>query len=131
MAKHARRVVQANGVGHIVTVIQGAVEDVTLPEEDWDSIGESGAGLTREEGDVEEMVDDGKGGKKKNQRVVDIILSEWMGYFLLRGMSFGLSMLMFHFVICPFSHTKYFTRIIYISTNQTNHLKHHFLRINA
>ena len=45
MAKHARRVVQANGVDHIVTVIQGAVEEVVLPEEDWD-----GVGLALEEG---------------------------------------------------------------------------------
>jgi homoserine trans-succinylase len=65
MANHARRVVQANGVDHIVTVIQGAVEDVILPEEDWD-----GVGLAQEEGDVE-FNDDGR----KNQRVVDIILS--------------------------------------------------------
>lgn len=76
MANHARRVVQANGVDHIVTVIQGAVEDVILPEEDWDGMG---VGLAQEEGDIE-FNDDGR----KNQRVVDIILSEWMGYFLLR-----------------------------------------------
>ena len=112
MANHARRVVQANGVDHIVTVIQGAVEDVVLPEEDWDGMG---VGLVHEEGDVECNADGGR----KNQRVVDIILSgeavlfpkclctvrdygilwmsptnliiavfcswsEWMGYFLLR-----------------------------------------------
>jgi len=67
MANHARRVVQANGVDHIVTVIQGAVEDVILPEEDWDGMG---VGLAHEEGDVD-CSDDGR----KNQRVVDIILS--------------------------------------------------------
>ena len=39
MAKHARNVVRANGVDHIVTVIQGAVEEVILPEEDWDGVG--------------------------------------------------------------------------------------------
>ena len=44
MAKHARRVVKANGVDHIVTVIQGAVEEVVLPEEDWGSE-EEGVGL--------------------------------------------------------------------------------------
>jgi hypothetical protein len=74
MANHARRVVKANGVEHIVTVIQGAVEDVILPQEDWDGIGIDGGlglgGLTIEEGDVE-VNDDGR----KNQRVVDIILS--------------------------------------------------------
>ncbi|KAL3816909.1 hypothetical protein ACHAXA_009104, partial [Cyclostephanos tholiformis] len=83
MANHARRVVKANGVEHIVTVIQGAVEDVILPQEDWDGIGIDGGlglgGLTLEVGDVE-VNEDGR----KNQRVVDIILSEWMGYFLLR-----------------------------------------------
>ena len=74
MAKHARRVVQANGVDHIVTVIQGAVEEVVLPEEDWD-----GFGLALDEGGDATNADG-----TKNQRVVDIILSEWMGYFLLR-----------------------------------------------
>ena len=58
MAKHAKRGVQANGVDHIVTVIQGAVEDVVLPEEDWENIGGSGVGLTREEGDVEDKIRD-------------------------------------------------------------------------
>jgi len=76
MAKHARRVVAANGVDHIVTVIQGAVEEVVLPEEDWDGP----IGLALEDGDDEEVLPNGK----KNQKVVDIILSEWMGYFLLR-----------------------------------------------
>jgi hypothetical protein len=72
MAKHARRVVKANNVEHIVTVIQSAVEDVILPQEDWDGIAlERGlGGLTLEEGDVEVNVNG-----KKNQRVVDIILS--------------------------------------------------------
>lgn len=63
MAKHARQVMAANGVDHIVTVIQGAVEEIQLPiEED---------GL---EPDDPEHPD----------RVVDIFISEWMGYFLLR-----------------------------------------------
>ena len=52
MASNARKVMEANKVDHIVTVVQGAVEDVVLPE---DTIGG-----------------------------VDIIVSEWMGYFLLR-----------------------------------------------
>ena len=67
MAKHARRVVAANGVDHIVTVIQGAVEEVVLPEEDWATDGL----LVRADGDEEEMNGEGK----KNQKVVDIILS--------------------------------------------------------
>ena len=67
MAAHARRVVQANGVDHIVKVIQGAVEEVVLPQEDWD------AGiLVRQDGDLDEV--NGENGKK-NQKVVDIILS--------------------------------------------------------
>ena len=49
---------------------------------------------------MEDMIDDGKGGKKKNQRVVDIILSEWMGYFLLGGTS-ALDLSMFHFCYMP------------------------------
>ena len=48
MAKLARRVVESNGLSDVVTVIQGMVESVSLPEK------------------------------------VDIIISEWMGYFLLR-----------------------------------------------
>jgi type I protein arginine methyltransferase len=62
MAKHAEKVMKANNVDHIVTVIQAAVEDVVLPVE--------ADGL-----DVEE---DG------SERCVDIVISEWMGYFLLR-----------------------------------------------
>lgn len=63
MAKHAASVMKANGVEHIVTVIQGAVEEIDLPME-LD-------GLLADHGD-------------KPTQVVDIIISEWMGYFLLR-----------------------------------------------
>ncbi len=64
MAKHARSVMEANGVADIVTVIQGAVEDIELPiEQDQ---------LTTEDPESGE------------HQVVDIIISEWMGYFLLR-----------------------------------------------
>ncbi|KAL7503217.1 hypothetical protein ACHAXN_001037 [Cyclotella atomus] len=62
MARHARNVVEANGVGHIVTVIQGAVEDIVLPESDIDELGLD----------------------PSTPQNVDIIISEWMGYFLLR-----------------------------------------------
>jgi type I protein arginine methyltransferase len=48
MAHHARKLVEANGVSHIVEVIQTSAEDLELPCK------------------------------------VDIIISEWMGYFLLR-----------------------------------------------
>jgi len=65
MAKHARRVVKSNGLEDVVTVIQGAVEEVILPEEDWEQFS-----LCREEGDDEDTVDG-----KRSQRVVDIILS--------------------------------------------------------
>jgi protein arginine N-methyltransferase 1 len=64
MAKHARSVMEANGVADIVTVIQGAVEDIELPIE--------AHGLTTEDSESGE------------HQVVDIIISEWMGYFLLR-----------------------------------------------
>jgi protein arginine N-methyltransferase 1 len=48
MARHARALVAANGLADTVTVIQGTVESVTLPEK------------------------------------VDVIVSEWMGYLLVR-----------------------------------------------
>jgi len=64
MANHARQVMENNGVADIVTVIQGAVEDIELPRE-ADNLG----------------TEDDLG--NENQ-VVDIIISEWMGYFLLR-----------------------------------------------
>lgn len=63
MAKHAKSVMEANGVAHIVTVIQGAVEEIELPIE--------ADGLVANDGD-------------EPTQVVDIIISEWMGYFLLR-----------------------------------------------
>uniref|UniRef100_A0A0D6R564 Protein arginine N-methyltransferase PRMT10 n=1 Tax=Araucaria cunninghamii TaxID=56994 RepID=A0A0D6R564_ARACU len=52
MAEHARQLVAANGVSHIVDIIGGSMEDVILPEK------------------------------------VDVIISEWMGYFLLRESMF-------------------------------------------
>lgn len=63
MAKHAKSVAEANGVQDIVTVIQGAVEEIVLPQEE--------DGLVADDGDSPEQV-------------VDIIISEWMGYMLLR-----------------------------------------------
>lgn len=63
MANHARKVMEANGVADTVTVIQGAVEEIVLPiEED---------GLETDD-------------PEHPERVVDIFISEWMGYFLLR-----------------------------------------------
>lgn len=64
MAKHAKSLMEANGVADIVTVIQGAVEDIELPYEEHNLHSEN-------EGD-------------SKHQVVDIIISEWMGYFLLR-----------------------------------------------
>lgn len=73
MANHARKVMQANKVDHIVTVIQGAVEDVVLPiEQD---------GLEVEES---EPSNGDSNDSSSQQRCIDIIVSEWMGYFLLR-----------------------------------------------
>lgn len=66
MAKHAEKVMKANQVDHIVKVIQSAVEDVVLPIEEDDLVVEN---------DGEECGE---------MRCVDIIVSEWMGYFLLR-----------------------------------------------
>ncbi|GFR40027.1 hypothetical protein Agub_g562 [Astrephomene gubernaculifera] len=48
MAKNARALVESNNLSHVVEVIQGTIESISLPEK------------------------------------VDIIISEWMGYFLLR-----------------------------------------------
>ena len=66
MAKHAQKVMEANNVSHIVQVIQGAVEDIVLPVEQDELQVEAG--------------DDEPG----STRCIDIIVSEWMGYFLLR-----------------------------------------------
>ena len=63
MAKHAESVMKANNVDHIVTVIQGAVEEIELPIEQDNLEPEDGGETTQ---------------------CVDIIISEWMGYFLLR-----------------------------------------------
>mmetsp|Transcript_27906 Transcript_27906/g.39270 ORF Transcript_27906/g.39270 Transcript_27906/m.39270 type:complete len:421 (+) Transcript_27906:69-1331(+) len=63
MAKHAESVMKANNVDHIVTVIQGAVEEIELPIEEDNLEPEDGGESTQ---------------------CVDIIISEWMGYFLLR-----------------------------------------------
>ena len=68
MAAHARSVMEANGVSDIVTVIQGAVEDVILPAEDYAS----------------KLLEPEEEGEESEHRVVDIMISEWMGYFLLR-----------------------------------------------
>ncbi|XP_073014455.1 protein arginine N-methyltransferase PRMT10 [Typha latifolia] len=52
MAEHARELVKGNSVEDVVEVIEGSIEDITLPEK------------------------------------VDVIISEWMGYFLLRESMF-------------------------------------------
>ncbi|XP_028108428.1 protein arginine N-methyltransferase PRMT10-like isoform X2 [Camellia sinensis] len=52
MSEHARELVKANNLQDVVEVIEGSMEDVTLPEK------------------------------------VDVIISEWMGYFLLRESMF-------------------------------------------
>ena len=60
MANNARKLVEANGVADIVTVIQGTVERIQLPLKE-DGIGD-----------------------QDNEEVVDVIISEWMGYMLIR-----------------------------------------------
>lgn len=57
MAHHARKVMQDNGVDNVVKVLQGAVEDIVLPIEE-DGLDPDGP--------------------------IDIMISEWMGYMLLR-----------------------------------------------
>ncbi|TKY73205.1 arginine N-methyltransferase PRMT10 [Spatholobus suberectus] len=52
MSEHARALIKANNLQDVVEVIEGSMEDVTLPEK------------------------------------VDVIISEWMGYFLLRESMF-------------------------------------------
>ena len=52
MATHARKLIAANGLENVITVMQSTVEEVELPEK------------------------------------VDVIISEWMGYFLLRESMF-------------------------------------------
>eukprot|EP00984_Skeletonema_dohrnii_P023544 scaffold12634_cov196-Skeletonema_dohrnii-CCMP3373.AAC.1 len=87
MAKHARKVVEANGVDHVVTVIQGAVEDVTIPVEDWEAFHlqtEDGGAATAKECPAADDDDASISCKQQQSKVVDIIISEWMGYFLLR-----------------------------------------------
>eukprot|EP00850_Spirogloea_muscicola_P013644 SM000093S24455 [mRNA] locus=s93:420910:423764:- [translate_table: standard] len=58
MAQHAELLAASNGVSGIVEVIQGSIEDVTLPEKVARLLFRAGA--------------------------VDVIISEWMGYFLVR-----------------------------------------------
>ncbi|KAL8189632.1 hypothetical protein R6Q57_029198 [Mikania cordata] len=52
MAKHAHELVKANNLQYVAEVIEGSIEDITLPEK------------------------------------VDVLISEWMGYFLLRESMF-------------------------------------------
>ena len=85
MARHARRVVQANGLQDVVTVIQGAVEDVKIPKEDWETFGLKVEGDEGGEEDEQCSSDNScSSNNNSNSKVVDIIISEWMGYFLLR-----------------------------------------------
>ena len=66
MAKHARKVMEHNGVSDIVTVIQSSVESVELP-------------IEKDQLEIEPNEDG-----SESFKCVDIIVSEWMGYFLLR-----------------------------------------------
>ncbi|VEU42704.1 unnamed protein product [Pseudo-nitzschia multistriata] len=66
MAENARKLAEANGVGDVVTVLRGTVEGIRLPLEEDGLLG------------------DDSGGEGASERVVDVIVSEWMGYVLLR-----------------------------------------------
>lgn len=77
MAKHAQQVMVANHVDHIVTVIQSAVEQVELPME-LDGL------LAEISNNDPDTTDTNGDDDAPSQRCVDIIISEWMGYFLLR-----------------------------------------------
>ena len=70
MAHNARQLVKANNVEDIVTVIQGTVESITLP--------------LLEDGLLLSTTNDEDGTTTTSERVVDVIISEWMGYMLLR-----------------------------------------------
>ena len=95
MAKHATNVVKANGVDHIVKVVQTAVEDFELPDEDWEEFGfssedgddpdsDANDNCQSKDSNATEGVGECTPQNKKNKKVVDIIISEWMGYLLLR-----------------------------------------------
>ena len=65
----ARIIIEKNGFGNVITLIKGKVEDVELPFPP-----PSNSNITKEEiGEKNET----------NLKFVDIIVSEWMGYFLL------------------------------------------------
>ncbi|KAL7560240.1 hypothetical protein ACA910_022548 [Epithemia clementina (nom. ined.)] len=97
MAKHAKTVMKANNVSDVVTVIQAAVESVELPieqddlqvEEDDDNDDDndninSDNNNNNDGKDPTTTTTTTKSPRPKSQRCVDIIISEWMGYFLLR-----------------------------------------------
>ncbi|OEU06928.1 S-adenosyl-L-methionine-dependent methyltransferase, partial [Fragilariopsis cylindrus CCMP1102] len=66
MAYNARQLIKDNGYEHIITVLQGTVESITLP------LKEDGLLLIDNEGN------------EPDEHVIDVIVSEWMGYMLLR-----------------------------------------------
>ena len=78
MAKHAQKVMEANNVSDVVTVIQAAVETVELPIE------QDQLELQLDDNNDDDNNDNNNDDKNNKQRCVDIIISEWMGYFLLR-----------------------------------------------
>ncbi|KAJ4826923.1 Protein arginine N-methyltransferase prmt10 [Turnera subulata] len=60
MSEHARALVKANNLENVVQVIEGSIEDISLPEKGWFFL----------------------------VFFLDVIISEWMGYFLLRESMF-------------------------------------------
>ncbi|VAH98228.1 unnamed protein product [Triticum turgidum subsp. durum] len=75
VAEHARELVRANGVADIVEVIQGTMEDIVLPEK-----GESFRFLNPS------FIISFPNGCQTFE--IDVIISEWMGYYLLRESMF-------------------------------------------
>jgi len=82
MAFKAMENVKENGLGHIVTIVHGKVEDLGDSGSDSGSGSGSGSGSSNEQ----------KGEQKKNNQTnlellqpnsFDVILSEWMGYALV------------------------------------------------
>jgi protein arginine N-methyltransferase 1 len=75
MAYNARQLIKDNGYEHIITVIQGTVESITLP------LKEDGLLLMNNSKEGEDSEDNEQ---DVDEHVIDVIVSEWMGYMLLR-----------------------------------------------
>lgn len=81
MAEHARELVKANNVQDVVEVIQGSMEDIQLPEKGLAFLRFSKLSSNSVFVLVSCLFD-------MYWCAVDVIISEWMGYFLLRESMF-------------------------------------------